>query len=244
MTKPLIGVTSTVWRDEDRLRGYGIGLAYLHAVENAGGLPVMIAPNLHDDTLRQVYDRLDGLLLIGGGDVDPALYGQTESPSAALRSVDAARDSTEIALSRWALADNKPLLGVCRGVQVMNVALGGTLYRDLATERAGVVNHDLENVGTFRLNGHAITVSDSSRLAVLLGSTALTVNSFHHQAVQTLGAGLLATATASDGLIEAVEQPDKRFFVGVQWHPEVMFDDSPAMQRLFGGLITASAQTA
>ncbi len=222
---------------------YGAGPTYLHAVESAGGLPLMIAPNLAEDTLRQIYERLDGVLLIGGGDVDPTLYGLTSADLVELRSVDATRDSSEIALTHWALADDKPLLGVCRGIQVMNVALGGTLYRDIATEYGTVVDHDRENVGMYRLEGHKVTVRDGSRLSVLLGSETVPVNSFHHQAIRELSHELTATALSTDGLVEGVEQLNARFFVGVQWHPEVMYDDSEPMRRLFSGFIAQAGKS-
>src|SRR5579864_6915277 len=128
MNKPLIGLTCTVHQDEDRSPLYGVSQPYIRAIETAGGLPLLLVPGLAPETLRAIYERIDGVLLIGGGDIDPERYGISDNGGVELRSVDPERDATEILLTQWALHDDKPLLGICRGIQVMNVALGGTLY--------------------------------------------------------------------------------------------------------------------
>ena len=241
MNKPLIGLTCTVRRDEDRSPLYGVSPPYIRALETAGGLPVLIPPILSPQTLRSIYERIDGLLLIGGGDIDPECYGVSDNDGVELRSVDTDRDATEIALTRWAVRDDKPLLGICRGIQVMNVALGGTLYRHIPTEYPTAIDHDLDGVGSRRIEGHSVTIRPGTRLAELLGQTTVPVNTMHHQAVQSLGMALTPAATASDGLVEAVERQGARFFVGVQWHPEELYEYSLPMRRLFEGFIRQSA---
>jgi putative glutamine amidotransferase len=241
MNKPLIGLTCTVRREEDRSPLYGVSPSYIGAVETAGGLPLLIPPAIKTETLRAIYERLDGVLLIGGGDIDPECYGVSDNDGVELRGVNTERDSTEIALTRWAAQDDKPLLGICRGIQVMNVALGGTLYRDIPTEYRTQIDHDLDGIGSRRIEGHTVTVQAGTTLAELLGQTTVPVNSMHHQAIQTLGAELTPVATATDGLVEAVERQGARFFVGVQWHPEELYQYSPPMRRLFEGFIRQSA---
>ena len=157
--KPLIGLTCSVRQEDGRTPFYGVGSPYIRALETAGGLPVLIPPNLDSETLHALYARLDGVVLIGGGDVDPAAYGLTTEDDVVLRSVDHNRDTAEIALTRWALEDDKPLLGICRGVQVMNVALGGTLYQDLKSQTHSAVNHDLDGIGQRRIEGHTVVVT-------------------------------------------------------------------------------------
>ncbi|MHB8628495.1 MAG: gamma-glutamyl-gamma-aminobutyrate hydrolase family protein [Aggregatilineales bacterium] len=241
MNKPLIGLTCTVRRDEDRAPLYGAPAAYVRALETAGGLPVLIPPTSSSETLRAIYERVDGVLLIGGGDIDPELYGVSDNGGVELRSVSADRDTAEIALTRWAAHDDKPLFGICRGIQVMNVALGGTLYRHIPSDYQTAIDHDLDGVGSRRIEGHTVTVSPGTILAELLGQTTVPVNSMHHQAIQALGTELTPVAIATDGLVEAVERHGSRFFVGVQWHPEELYEYSAPMRRLFEGFIRQSA---
>lgn len=236
--KPLIGLTCTI-RYEDGAVLYGLYASYIKALETAGGLPVLIAHNLEQDTLRAIYERVDGVLLTGGGDVDPTEYGVPNDMP--LRSINADRDLTEMTVTNWAAQDDKPLLGICRGVQVMNVALGGTLYRDLASEFGGSVDHDLGSKQARHYEGHAVSVTPDSKLAGLLGTTTPAVNSMHHQAIRELGKGLTSVATAPDGIVEGVEIPGARFFVGVQWHPEELFTYSEPMKRLFEGFVRQAA---
>ncbi len=240
MSKPLIGLTCTVRQDEDRAPLYGAPVAYIRALEKAGGLPVLIPPTLSAETLRAIYERVDGVLLIGGGDIDPECYGISDNAGVELRSVSPDRDATEIALTRWAAQDNKPLFGICRGIQVMNVALGGTLYRHIPSEYKTPIDHDLDGVGSRRIEGHAVTVAAGTTLAALLGQTTVPVNSMHHQAIQSLGAELKPVAIATDGLVEGVEREGARFFVGVQWHPEELYEYSEPMRRLFEGFVQKS----
>jgi putative glutamine amidotransferase len=203
-------------------------------------VPVVVPLGLAPETQRALYDRLDGLLLAGGGDVAPARYGA--GPHPAVAGVSAERDETELALARWAAAEGKPLLGICRGAQVLNVALGGTLYADLS-EHPGALRHTyLAAEGGFELRAHPVAVSGASRLGRLLGGpAALAVNSLHHQACRALAPGLVAAAVAPDGVVEAVELPEHPFALAVQWHPECLAAE-PESVRLFAGLVAASAE--
>ncbi len=239
MHKPLIGVTCGVHHEQNGSAFYGSRGSYIRAVEAAGGLPLLIVPLLDQETLHEIYQRVDGVLLTGGGDVDPERYGLPGE--AELRTVEPDRDATEINITRWAAQDNKPLLGVCRGIQVMNVAMGGTLYQDIATEFGKTVDHDLNREKSRNFQGHDISIRAGSRLASVIGETHTAVNTMHHQAIRVLGDGLTPVATSPDGLIEGVEKDGARFFVGVQWHPEELYEYSEPMRRLFGTFVEQSS---
>lgn len=236
---PLIGITTHPpsapdWAELGELRAL-----IVQAVERAGGLPVILPLGLSPDTLRGLYRRLDGLLLAGGGDVDPGRYGADPHPAVA--GVDADRDETELALARWAAAERKPLFGICRGPQVLNVALGGTLYRDIS-EHPGADRHTFWPNLPRDLRPHPVRIEEDSILARLVGEPVITVNSLHHQACRQLGAGLRTVAVAPDGLIEAIEVAGHPFALAVQWHPECL-PDAPEMQRLFAGFVQAAGAT-
>ena len=217
---------------------------YIRTVAEAGGVPVMV-PLVADDepTTRAIYEALDGLLLPGGADLDPASYGEERRPLCD-RS-DPPRDQLELLLVRWACEDRKPLLGICRGLQILNVAAGGTLYQDIATELPGAVKHDY-----FPGQGHArdylahhVQIADTpSRLREIVGAATLRVNSLHHQGIAALGQGLVATAVGPDGLVEAAERPlaEDHFSVAVQWHPEALYATDPTARRLFAEFIEAA----
>jgi putative glutamine amidotransferase len=210
------------------------------AVAAAGGLPVIIPPGVDLVILRAVFARLDGLVFSGGGDIDPARYGM--APIAQIGGVDPERDCAELELAQWALGDSKPVLGICRGLQVLNVAAGGTLYRDIG-EHPGAQRHTYYPGYPFDLLAHPIQIDDASRLARIVGRTAMRVNSLHHQACRSVAPGLHTVAHAPDGLIEALEAPEHPFALAVQWHPET-FPDQPEMQALFRAVVGASARQA
>lgn len=209
---------------------------YILTLTGVGAVPWMI-PLLHDDeeTLRAVYEELDGVFLPGGADIDPASYREERHPSCD-RS-DPPRDAVEVALVKWALADRKPVFGVCRGLQLINLAAGGTLYQDLADQRPGSVKHDyfpFRDGFARDYMAHDVEVTPDTRLARAAGSTRFRVNSMHHQGVRDLGDGLVVSAVAPDGVVEGLESPaDHHFLVGVQWHPEVLSDRDSRMKRLF-----------
>jgi putative glutamine amidotransferase len=201
----------------------------------------MVIPlDLPEETLRSLYERLDGLCLSGGVDVDPQHYG--EAPHPRLGNVDRARDATELALARWALHDDLPILGICRGIQVLNVAAGGSLVQDISAQMPGARRHDyaLADAPWERCT-QTVRVAPDSRLAQILGATIVPTNSFHHQAVKALGSGLTPVAWTEDGVTEAVEDATQRFIIGVQWHPEGMFHTDAAARRLFEAFVSAAA---
>lgn len=216
---------------------------YFFAATIVGGVPWMI-PLLDDDpdTLRAIYDRLDGILLPGGVDVDPATYGETPGPS--LGRIDPARDRVELQLTRWAIEDHKPVLGLCRGAQIINVALGGTLYQDIAAELPGAVKHDYFPTQGFDRDhrAHDVALTPGTRLQRLMERPSVTVNSMHHQGLKRIGDGLVASAVAPDGLVEGVEGGNGQFLVGVQWHPEVFEMDDPHTRHLFRAFIAAAGE--
>jgi putative glutamine amidotransferase len=203
-------------------------------------MPVLIPAVADESGLRRVYDRLDGLLLAGGGDVDPALYG--ESPHPATKYVAPERDEVELVLTRWALDDRLPILAICRGVQVLNVAAGGTLYQDVSDQLPSALKHDYHPGYPRTLTPHSVAPVPGSRLADLLLDPLIPVNSLHHQGIRDLARGLVASAHATDGLIEGVEHGAHPFALGVQWHPEELVEEDRRMRRLFEAFVEAALQ--
>jgi putative glutamine amidotransferase len=242
MTRPpIIGVTTSITtraaasRPE---RAY-LNSAYILAVQKAGGVPLLLPPQLDDAALGALLARLDGVVLTGGGDVDPARFGEPAHPT--VSEVSPARDALEVALVEVALDRDLPLLAICRGLQVLNVALGGSLFQDVATEPGTQVAHSQRAPRS--LPTHGVKIDSGSRLAGVLGADTLGVNSLHHQAIKALGRGLRPVAVAEDGIIEGAEVEDQRRFVlGVQWHPEELVADSEPARRLFRALVDASAR--
>ena len=215
---PRIGITGIV-RQWDGASRTGVNAAYVESVSRAGGVPMVLSPLIGAAHAAAALEGLDGLLFTGGEDVDPSLYGAKPSPR--LGTVDRNRDLFELAALTAARERRMPVLGICRGIQVINVAFKGTLWQDLPSERPGDLDH---NPRTPRnAQSHGVRVAPETRAAEALGRTSFEANSFHHQAVRELGAGLIATAWASDGLIEAVEGPaEGSWLLAVQWHPEEM----------------------
>jgi putative glutamine amidotransferase len=232
--RPTIGITAYI-TDLDLGSGpVGVHVApddYVSAVWEAGGLPLVL-PVLREEGAASLVEIVDGLLLTGGGDVDPVLYGQDRSEP--LVDVDPRRDVIESALVRNSIARHRPLLAICRGVQMLNVALGGSLIPDLPN--AGWASHDQE--GPSADPKHDVAIDPDSRLGRAIGRRTVAVNSFHHQAVRMEAPSLKVVARASDGLVEAVELVDSsRWVVGVQWHPEMMVPNHPAQSELFRALV-------
>ena len=216
---------------------------YILTLTAAGALPWMIPlVGSDEETLRGIYAELDGVFLPGGADIDPASYGR--DPHALCDKTDPARDAVELALARWALADDKPVLGVCRGLQLLNVAAGGTLYQDIAEQRPDAAKHDYFPFGgrnyTRDFLAHEVEIVAGTRLASLLGAGRVAVNSMHHQAVRDLAEGFAVSAVAPDGIVEALEGPGS-FVLGVQWHPEALTDNDRGARRLFEAFIAAAS---
>lgn len=236
--RPLIGIPCEPLAARDgRPPGYRMNRSYARAVAAAGGAPVLV-PLLADvDVLRAIYERLDGVLLPGGGDVNPTRYGESPRPDARLSGVDDTLDEVEITLARWALADEHPLLGICRGQQSLNVAAGGTLVQDIPSQIDGALAHQRPEVRTALV--HEITVAPNSRLANVLGAGEVAVNSIHHQAVAGVAPGFRTVATARDGVIEAIEHERHPFALAVQFHPEELVPDHTPSARLFAAFVAA-----
>jgi putative glutamine amidotransferase len=211
----------------------GIGEKYVLAIEAAGGIPLLIHLTSDAVVLDAHYRRCDGLLFAGGGDVDPIHFGMAPHPQ--LGAVEALRDEVELALARRAAADALPLLGICRGIQLLNVALGGTLYQDIPAEIPGALDHYASRNGPDRAHmAHTITLEQDSWLATQLGATELPTNTFHHQALREIAPGLRVTGHAPDGVIEAVEASGPGFVAGVQCHPEELWEQAdPRWARMF-----------
>lgn len=248
-SRPVIGIPTQSLQSlgglpADIPPSWAMSQRYIMALTAVGAVPWMM-PLLPDDerTMRAIYDGLDGVFLPGGADIDPASYG--EERHARCDKGDPARDRVELMLIRWAQTDRKPVLGICRGVQLINLAYGGTLYQDLADQREGSIKHDYFPFGgAYKREhlAHPVTLEEGTRLHEILGAGEIQVNSMHHQGIRTLGQGLIATAVAPDGLVEAAEAEDGRFMIGVQWHPEVFSDRDAQTARLFSAFISAATE--
>ncbi len=236
--RPLIGIPCQ-GNVRSRYRRFSVRQVYCRAVQVAGGTPVLL-PLLDDETVLDVYGRLDGLLLVGGGDIAPRYFGEARSPG--LKRVDLPRDRVELLLTRRAVEDGMPLLAICRGIQVLNVALGGTLYQDVAGQISHALRHDFAPEYPRNYLGHEVSVNPGTRLVEILRANRLGVNSFHHQSLKHVAPDLLVAATAPDGVIEAVEMPQQPFVIGVQWHPEELIEDDLGMRGLFKVFVEEAAR--
>ncbi len=235
--RPLIGIPCHAGvRAETERPIYYNNRTYIHAVEHAGGVPILI-PIFDDlDELHTLLPRLDGLLLSGGIDIDPANYG--EEPHPLLTSTNPQLDALELAMARWAFDKNVPTLGICRGMQMLNVALGGSLYQDVATLCPNSLRHPNWDLPRNTLV-HDVHIDAGSRMEQILGTCEIRANSLHHQAVKKPGKGVRITGCAEDGVPELIEVPGHRFMLGAQCHPEEIYEDVPAWAHLFAAFIEA-----
>jgi putative glutamine amidotransferase len=238
MNHPLIGLTTFRQMSAAGLSQISITEAYVNALIGAGAAPLLIPLGLPESVLHTIFSRLDGILFTGGGDVHPVQYQGQDHPL--VDEVDLDRDRIEIQLIQDARRSALPFLGICRGLQVVNVALGGTLYEDILDQRPGSQRHQFWPERPRNYLAHPVEIEPSSRLAAILGVDRPEVNSFHHQGIRDLAPPLQASAYAPDGMIEAVELPDHPFGLAVQWHPEWLVMDDVAMRRLFKELVHAA----
>jgi len=231
--KPLIGIGSDLTQpgNGERVRTFAYA-TYTEAVRRAGGMPVVITPQ--EENAEELLARLDGLLLAGGDDFDPRVYGEEPHPSTEL--MDPGRQSNDLALARAARKNGVPTLGICLGLQVMNVAAGGSLIQDIDSQHGPEINHVSPPSNRGR---HPVDVLSGTRLGTILSPGQHDVNSSHHQAVKGIGAGLRTTARAADGIVEGLEDPSHPFYLGVQWHPEDMVGEKSAA-ALFDAFIEAA----
>jgi putative glutamine amidotransferase len=230
MNPPLIGIT-TYGRNE--YNAFTLPTEYVDAVRRAGGIPVLIPPG--EEYVHALLDRLDGLILSGGPDVDPEQYDGLAHKM--VYGIDPERDAMELALARLVATRDQPTLCICRGAQVMNVALGGTLIEHLPDIVGEQITHrDERNIWAV----HSIQVDGASHVGAVLETTQMTANSWHHQAIRQVANGLNVVATAPDGTIEAVEKRDHRWLIAVQWHPEATAMQDPLQQKLFDAFVAAA----
>lgn len=234
--RPLIGISASVmeleWAGHLPMPATVAWSSYSRAIAAAGGVPVVLVPD--GDGIDEIMAIIHGLVLPGGPDLDPALYGEAEVHPT-VYGINHDRDRFELALARAAVIRDLPLLAICRGSQVLNVALGGTLYQDLPTQHRGQTGH--RQIAAAHLATHDIDLTTGSCLAAIYGRNRISANSFHHQAVRTIAPGLQTVGWSGDGVIEAIEHQTNRFVVGLQWHPEVMFDTSVEHIRPFQALV-------
>lgn len=235
-TPPLIGVTSSTYKHKSGSIRCFSNQTYIQAIEKAGGLPLLIPVGIDAASLPELLTHFDGVLFTGGGDILPEYFRGENHPKISKR--NPARDALEFELLKLSLEADLPLLAICRGIQVLNVGLGGTLYTHIQDQLPNAIKHDwYPGVPRDRLS-HIVTTQPDSKLHQILGKDEIAVNSLHHQGINKLAGDLEAVAFASDGLIEAVELKMARFTIGVQWHPECL-PDSSAMQSLFKAFIDA-----
>ena len=235
MEKPIIGVTP-LWDEEKN--SYWMLPGYLEGVKEAGAIPVILPLTADGTDIAQLMVLCDGFLFTGGQDVDPRLYGEAMKPFCG--ELCPARDAMEQELLRRALEQDKPVLGICRGLQFLNAALGGTLYQDLPTEHPSEIRHSMKP--PYDRTAHTVHIWPLTPLAALLEKTELGVNSCHHQAIKSLAPGLVEMARSEDDLIEAVYIPGKTFVWAVQWHPEMSLYTDEDSREIFEVFVRATNQ--
>jgi len=238
--KPIIGITCSYDWDKGHFR---LNKTYVNAIIKAGGIPIIL-PSIQPEAVNDILKIVDGILLSGGVDVDPYIYGEKPIPN--MGRIDPDRDKFEIALTREALKREVPILAICRGIQVLNVAAGGTLYQDIQSQVPGAIKHRWYTSSGLDVPPsyptHTVKVKVGSKLYKIFGKEQLRVNSFHHQAVKDVAERFKATAWAEDGIIEAIEYTGECFIMGVQWHPEWMIESE--MIKLFQEFTKNAAQQA
>lgn len=230
--RPAIGLVPLY--DEEK-ESYWMLPGYMTGLEEAGAVPVMMPLTEDARVIERLVELFDGFLLTGGHDVDPAMYG--EEPLKECGALCTPRDRMEKLLLLKALEADKPVFGICRGIQLLNVGLGGTLYQDLPSQHPSGVNHHM--TAPYHQPAHEVFVEKETPLYRILGTEKLEVNSYHHQAVKDLAPGLEAMAYAGDGLAEAVWMPGRRFVAAVQWHPEFSYKVNESSRRLFAAFVDA-----
>ncbi|MBN2618638.1 MAG: gamma-glutamyl-gamma-aminobutyrate hydrolase family protein [Spirochaetales bacterium] len=235
---PIIGLTAFTEPTPQKKR-VNVSYHYIESIELAGGIPIVI-PECKNTTMASAYlDRIDGLIISGGVDVSPYLYGENPIKEVDFFSVE--RDNFEIALIKGAIEKKIPLFGICRGVQLINVALGGSLYQDIHTQTGSIYGHNPQCMPVDRLY-HNIETVEGTTLSKLFKNRVFLVNSFHHQAIKVLGKNVIPSAYSMDGIIEAIEVKNNKYIYGVQWHPEDLTRDYPEFRALFSHLVDLSLE--
>ncbi|MBE6635376.1 MAG: gamma-glutamyl-gamma-aminobutyrate hydrolase family protein [Ruminococcaceae bacterium] len=229
--KPVIAILAEL---DDKLNS-NLRNTYVKAIEKSGGVPILLPYVESRETIEELAGRVDGFLFSGGCDIDPIRYGEEKSPSCGR--VDRNRDALEFKAFDLVMSTSKPILGICRGAQLINVALGGTLYQDIASEVERHVCH--EQTEPRDMPSHEVKLIPDTPLSSLMGAERIPANSFHHQAVKRIGEGLDVMATADDGIIEAFYMPSHVYLRAYQWHPERLFSSDKYNPRIFGDFIEA-----
>ena len=234
--KPLIGITTNQSKNANGQPTIMLMQSYVNAVIEAGGVPVLVPSLVAEDGWNVIYARLDGILFSGGGDI--GLEYSPGEPHPRIDDVDLARDSIELKMVQAAASDGKPFLGICRGCQVVNVALGGTLYTHLPDQLPNALDHSYPgNMRTVLV--HEIKIEEGTRIAEIFGEPIIRVNSLHHQGLKDIPASIRVAGHAPDGLVEAIELPEHPFGLAVQWHPEWLTDQEPT-RNLFRNFVRAA----
>jgi putative glutamine amidotransferase len=236
--RPVIGITVYDGLSKSGLPIAALNIAYINAIRQAGGLPILLPNQLVEVEWQDIYPLLDGIMFTGGGDIRTDLFEGIPHPQ--VDEVDDERDSLELSLLRQVSEDGKPFLGICRGCQAMNVAFGGDLYTHIPDQLAGALRHDCYPDLPRDFIAHPVRVEEDSKSGLIFGEPILQVNSLHHQGIKKLAPSLKAVGFSPDGLIEGVEIPEHPFGIAVQWHPEWLTDQKP-MQRLFSAFVGAAS---
>lgn len=243
MSHPVIGITTrTAPVPPSSLPSVMLQQSYTNAIRGAGGIPVLIPSDIGEENWETVLGRFDGLLFTGGSDIDPQYFNGVPHP--AVYGIDKHRDSIELGFTRAAAAKGIPFLGICRGIQVINVALGGTLYTHIPDQLPGALQHDYpgeDGIPARTTLAHPVRLESESEFKRIVQEGELRVNSLHHQGIKDISTQLNAAAYSPDGLVEAVELPGHPFGVAVQWHPEWLTDQEPT-QRLFKAFVAAAGR--
>ncbi len=236
--QPIIGITTYQGKNADKYPTVALMQSYVKAIMQAGGVPVLIPSMLVESGWDALYSRLDGILFTGGGDISLDYF--KGDPHPCIKGVDLLRDAVEMNLIHAAASDGKPFLGICRGAQMMNVALGGTLYTHILDQLPNALDHSYP--GNMRAAlVHEVKIEEGTRIAEILGEPIVKVNSLHHQGLKDIAPSLRATGHAPDGLVEAIELPDHPFGIAVQWHPEWLTDQQPT-RNLFRKFVEAAGK--
>ena len=236
MSKPIIGIS--LHRDVVSGRTIqGVGEFYIRAILRSGGVPVLLPVNTQQDDLDLLFSKLNGLVMTGGPDFSPMFYGSSMHPN--VKGIDVQRDESDVRLVRNAIERKLPLLGICRGIQAINLAFGGTLYTEVNQQHPDAIHHTCYPDLPKDFLSHQVEIVNGSQMEGIFKKHRFEVNSLHHQGIKDLGTGLAAEALAPDGLVEGVSLPDHTFGIGVQWHPELL-EDNVESRLLFDAFVEAA----
>jgi putative glutamine amidotransferase len=238
LMQPLIGITAGKEKSDTGIQKTCLIDKYSQAITQSGGIPLIIPSDITSDSISPLLQKIDGLMLTGGGDIETKRYHGADHPR--VYGVDLERDQVEIELLLESVKQKKPVLGICRGIQLINVALGGDLYSDIADQKPGACRHDWFPGYPRDFLVHTVNISNNSLLNQITNSTKLKVNSLHHQAIKTLAPNLKVSALSEDEIIEAVEMDNHPFFLGLQWHPEWIYSFEPT-EQIFKAFVNASS---